>query len=200
MKIVVLSDCRKPTSSTGGHGLGRLAYDIATTLVTRQHEVELWAGPESHFEGKLRIHADETERAKTATLDDETVYLDCSHFHELSQHHPDKKIVNWILDGECTWQPPNALVTTPHDKQYHPDAQIIPAGINVDRIPFYAKHDDYFSFAAKIHSVKGYQDAVKVHQAQSIPVKFVGERFTEAPLPDWRDTLHGQAFYDFLGS
>lgn len=199
MRIVVLSDCRRPTLSTGGHGLGRLAHSLATTLSARGHEVALWAGPGSVFEGALVIHANETERAKTVTLDNDAVYLDCSHFHELSQHHPDYKIINWVLDGECPWKPPNALVTTAHDLQFHPSARLIPLGIDVDCIPFYDNPLHYLAFAAKIHATKGYADAVKVHLSQSIPVKFAGERFVDDPLPDWRDTLHGQAFYDFVG-
>lgn len=200
MKIAVLSDCRLPSLPVGGHGLGRLCVNLATVLSKRGHDVTLYAGKNSAWNGKLEVHADETDRAKTMWLDFETIYIDCSHRHELSQHHPDYKIINWILDGECLWQPPNALVSTEYDRQFHPTATVMPAGVNVDEIPFYEKPmGNYLTFAAKIHPHKGYSDALVVHKAQDMPVKFVGERFVDDWLPDWRDTLKGKAFYDFVG-
>ena len=160
----------------------------------------LYAGHDSAWGGDLVIHDDETTRAKTLELSLDTVYIDCSHYHELSKHQPDHQIVNWILDGECQWHPPNALVTTPYDQKFYP-SEIMTMGIDIDAIPFVKKpRADYLVFSAKIHPNKGVSDGVKVHQGQSVPVKFVGERFIDIALPDWRDTLTGKAFYKFVGN
>ena len=179
MKIAVLSDCRVPSVSIGGHGLGRFCVDLATVLSARGHDVTLYAGKGSAWDGPLVIHESETKRALTMKLDFETIYIDCSHRHELSKHNPDYKIINWILDGECMWQPPNALVSTLYDKQFHPMAEIMPMGVDVDKIPFVANPSNYLAFAAKIHPHKGYSDALMVHKAPDVPVKFVGERWTD---------------------
>jgi glycosyltransferase involved in cell wall biosynthesis len=200
-KIVVLSDCRMPTLPEGGHGLGRLAHSLATNLIVRGYEVELWAGVGSKFDGTLVTHQDEKTRAETSVLDLKTVYIDCSHFHLLSKQNPDYRIIDWILDGECEWTPPRAFVTTPHDQKYYPSAEILPVGIDVEAIPYYGNQRDqgYLSFAAKIHPTKGFEDALYAHQRQAYPVRFVGERYTDVPLPDWQAELCGTEFYDFVG-
>ncbi len=202
MKIGVLSDCRMPTKSSGGHGLGRLVVNLATVLRKRGHDVTLYAGPNSMWDASdVVIHEDETERAKTLSLDLDTYYIDCSHRHELAQHNPDYRIVNWILDGECRWHPSHALVSTPYGQKYYRSASLMTVGIDVDAIPFFkSPKGAYLAFSAKIHPHKGYKDALIVHKAQDLPVKFVGERYAKEWLPDWRDTLTGKDFYEFVGN
>lgn len=200
-KIIVLSDCRVPTIPEGGHGLGRLAYDVATQLKLRGHNVTLWAGIGSSWEGELVIHDNEQTRAREAKLEPDTIYIDLSHYHQLSLYNPDNHILDWIVDGECGRQPKRALVNTRYDLGYYPDATVIPIGVDIDNIPFFSEPQEplYLAYAAKIHIAKGYQDALRVNEAQDLPVKFVGERHVNDKLPDWRDTLTGQEFFNFVG-
>lgn len=213
MKVAVLSDCRVPTAASGGHGLGRLAVDLARGLSKRGHEVWLHAGAGSASPQELGVDAvvyDEDERARAQRFTfGADAYLDLSHAHDLSLLHPTRPVVNWIVDLECAYTPPNAVVGNTWQQRQFPKARIVPLGIDVEAIPFWhggdhtldnlRGHDDYLAYAAKIHPLKGYDIALKIHGAQPVPVRFVGERFVDTPLPFWREVMHGAAFYDFIG-
>lgn len=199
MRIGVLSDCRVPTRPVGGHGLGRLAVDLANGLQARGHEVTLYAGPGSQWDGALVVHAHETERANHLAKNDADVWLDLSHYHDVSRVHPEWKVVNYLTDIEFRGVPPCAAIATLTDAKKYPQTRVLPLGIDVDAIPLVLEKDRYLAFAAKIHPAKGYQVAVEVHCRQPIPVRFVGERMTNDLLPDWQPELTGQAFYQFLG-
>lgn len=204
MKIAVLSDCRMPTKATGGHGLGRLAWDLAEGLAQRGHRVHLGAGPgsEQPMGCSLSLDADESTRANNladgATFAAD-VFIDLSHQHDLSKLNPALPVVNWVVDTECTWQPPRAVVGNAWQAQQFPNAKIVPLGIDVDAIPFTPHYGEYLAFAAKLHALKGVDVALEIHRAQSFPVRFVGERFDDIRLPDWQEELTGEAFYNFLG-
>lgn len=199
MRIGVLSDCRVPTRPVGGHGLGRLAVDLANGLQTRGHAVTLYGGPGSQWAGALVIHANETERANQLAPNDADVWLDLSHYHDVSRVHPEWKVVNYLTDIEFRGLPPCAAIATPTDAQKYPQTRVLPLGVDVDALPLVTDKEPYLAFAAKIHPAKGYQVAIEVHCRQPIPVRFVGERMTQDPLPDWRPGLIGHEFYQFLG-
>ena len=208
MNIAVLSDTRMPTKATGGHGLGRLAWDIAAGLVKRGHDVALHAGAlTDHLHG-ADVYEWETERQCAEAVARQTglnVIIDLSHHHDLSVLNPSLPVLNWIADTECRYTPPNAVVGNAWQQRQYPDARIVPLGIDVDAIPFTdALHVgdgflSYLAFAAKIHPNKGYDLALAVHGRQDIPVRFVGERYVDDPLPHWTEVLHGADFYRFLG-
>lgn len=210
MRIAVLSDTRVPTKAEGGHGLGRMAWDIADGLARRGHTIQLWAGIESDIprNGTLCVSDDELTRAKNWSSAAEVI-IDISHTHALSTVKPDAPVINWIADTEITYQPPRAVVGNAWQQKAFPSARIVPLGIDVDGIPFVSETardrvimrgvHEYLAYAAKIHAAKGYDLALSVHCQQSIPVRFVGERFVEVALPDWRANLNGEAFYHFIG-
>lgn len=212
MKIAVLSHTRVPTLPHGGDGLGRMAFDLADGLAKRGHTVTLCAGLGSAMGDGfyLRMDADETRRAAEFTPSQYDAVLDLSHNHDLSQLYPHRAVVNWIVDLEVAYQPPNAVVGNTWQQRQFPKARIVPLGIDVGAIPFWAEEDikrdaahniktSYLAYAAKIHFLKGYDIALKVHGAQPVPVRFVGERFVDAPLPDWSESLYGDAFFGFIG-
>lgn len=200
MKITVLSDCRVPTNGKNAHGLGRMAYDLCNALKKRGHDVTLWAGPDSEWDNVVTFEDEET-RVKTAVMELDGVYIDLSHHHGLSAAYPEHRVIDWIVDGECQRIPKHVIVSTEYDKRWYPHAQIVPCGVNVDAIPFCKKPSlEYMAFAAKIHERKGYRDALRVHQSQEIPVRFMGERWVNDWLPDWRPPQHGKPYYDFIGN
>lgn len=201
MKLFILSDTRLPTTGSGGHGLGRKAFDIATIMKKRGHDVTLCAGKGSEWDGELLIHADERTRYDEIPLLPDAVYLDLSHHHEFSAVHSEYKGIDWIVDGECTRNPRYVLVATEYDKQFFKNAVVVPSGVDVDSIPFCKRPSmDYLVFSAKIHPHKGFLDALEIHKRQSIQVKFVGERWVNDWLPDWRNTLSGKDYYSFVGN
>lgn len=210
MRIAVLSDCRVPTLPEGGHGLGRMAFDIAEGLHKRGNTVQLWAGPGSEAPRGvvLRVTDSEHQRARDWSSSADVV-IDVSHDHDLSRIKPDAAVINWIADTEIQYQPPRAVVGNAWQQRAFPAARIVPLGVNVEAIPFIseAQRDralmrgayEYLAYAAKIHAAKGFDIALSVHCRQGVPVRFVGERFTDAALPDWRANLSGEAFYHFIG-
>lgn len=215
MKIGVLSDCRVPTKPSGGHGLGRLAWDLALGLSTRGHAVTLYGGPGTEIPAGnpflvVNHHPDETHRAADFALHPDEVALDLSHYHGVSQKRPELKVVNWIVDLECPYQPPRAVVGNAWQQREFPQARIVPLGIDVDAIPFVAapnpllgrfvKDAQYFAFCHKIHRNKGYDLALEVGKQAQIPVHFAGERFDGGELPNYHGEIADDAaLYEFLG-
>lgn len=210
MKIAVLSDTRVPTLPTGGHGLGRMAWDIAAGLAKRGHEVTLFGGhgtqiPDGYSFLVVNHHDNEASRAADFSMRGFDAALDLSHGHDVSRLRPDFLVVNWIADTECDWQPPRAIVGNEWQQRQYPKARIVPLGVDVDSIPFRAEAERialewaYLAYAAKIHPLKGVDFALMVHERQRVPVRFVGEAFMNIKLPNWVKSLEGTEFYAFLG-
>jgi glycosyltransferase involved in cell wall biosynthesis len=214
MKIGILSDCRVPTKPSGGHGLGRLAWDLAQGLATRGHDVTLYGGHGTSAAVGVPFlverHADETGRAKDFALRPDEVALDLSHLHDVSRLHPDLKVVNWVADLECPYQPPRAIVGNLWQGRDFPAAKIVPLGIDVDAIPFsatpnpklgrYTTDAQYFAFCHKLHAAKGYDIALDVGKRAQIPVHFAGEKFGVGDVPNYHGEITDDAaLYEFLG-
>lgn len=217
MRIGVLSDTRLPTLPTGGHGLGRVAWDIAAGLAQRGHEVMLHVGKDSAlgigFKTLVWYGIEETRRAEHLAFDASDVnnidvWIDLSHFHDLSKFRPDWPVVNWIVDTECEWQPPRAVVGNRWQQKGFPDARIVPLGIDVDAIPFYDtpgmgrfSRDPYLAFCHKIHANKGFDIALDVAQRAGLPVHFAGDNMVGAELDHYHGELTDDALlYEFVGS
>lgn len=136
MKIAVLSDTRLPTLPDGGHGLGMSAHDIATGLIDRGHEVTLYCGVGSAFDGGAMVeHDDEIMRAQ-AMPHIYDAYLDTSHYHQLSKIAPRLPVVNRICDNECKWAPPNVVVNSPYMQGVY-GGRLVNTGIKVDDFKFH---------------------------------------------------------------
>lgn len=224
MHISILSDTRVPTRPLGGHGLGRVAWDVAAALARGGHVVTLYAGFGSTAPPGVTLHCHPNEvtraqglaqrsspacssprakgRAKGEPGDGVDAWLDFSHLHTLSQIAPEAPIVNYISDSECPYAPPNAVVCTQADQRRYPSAVRVSLGIDMTRIPLYLggrDADPYLAFVAKIIAHKGVDRALLIHQRASVPVRFAGERLMPLPLPDYRGDLEGGAVYDFMG-
>lgn len=158
MRLAVISDARLPTLPVGGHGLGRSAYDIATGLSKRGHDVVLFAGPTSSFaSGELRIYESEGLLVDVYDESEFDAALDTSHQHLLSAFRSDYIIVNRIADRECKWFPPRSVVNSRYMKWANPSAISIPTGIDADSIPFYpTATDNHLVFASAKHVHKGW--------------------------------------------
>lgn len=204
MIVGVLSDCRLPTVPAGGHGLGRMAWDMAEGLRRRGIDVLLFAGPGSSAPDGVPLicHRDESKRPGdlVETWDSVDVWMDLSHRHDLSRLHPEIPVVNWIVDLECDWTPPNAIVGNEWQRGKFPAARIVPLGIDLDKIPFYPTGGRHLVFAHKIHPAKGVDIAVTVGQMSGRLVRFAGQRFMEINMPEYVGEIHGDdALYQFLG-
>ena len=200
MRIGVLSDTRQPTVPHGGHGLGRAVWDIATYLKAAGHTVTLYAGPGSAWDGDIVTHSNETQRVHQLTADASEVWVDCSHYHDLSQAHPDWRVVNYLLDGECRYNPPNNCGAHPHGLKQYGGGRIIPLGIDVDTIPLATGKRTYLTFCAKLARQKGVDLALKVEQAVSIPLYYVGSLFDVEPPANYRGVIDNDPeLYAWLG-
>jgi glycosyltransferase involved in cell wall biosynthesis len=205
MRIAVLSDCRKPTLPVGGHGLGRVACDLATGLHARGHTVTLYAGPDSIApEGvMLRTHDDEVVRVGTLDTDTADVWLDLSHLHALSVHRPAVKQVHYIMDDECTIEPVCCVVGSAFRQRQFPVSEIVPLGIDTAAIPFDKTGGRDLLYVAKMERRKGWDIAIEVANKAGKPLAMYGELFLYgAPTPEqWRGTIDDNAaLYRILGS
>lgn len=202
MKIGILSDCRVPTQGVGGHGLGRVAWEVTGELAKRGHEITLHAGYGSTAPRLVTVmimDGSEAVRAEKMQTPQQDVYLDFSHNHDLSWLRPDWAVVNYISDNETGYQPPNAVVCTEADLCDYPNARRVPLGIDVKSIPFYENgRQSYLAYLAKIITHKGVDKALDL-AARGLDVHFAGENLERRELPHYRGELCGYDVYEYLG-
>lgn len=211
MRIGVLSDTRVPTRPAGGHGLGRMAWDIAAGLARRGHSVVLYAGPDSEAPDGVRLqaHGSETLRVAFLECDDADAYLDLSHYHDLSRRRPDWPVVNWIVDQEVAYAPPRAVVGNAWQRRTFPAARIVPLGIDVDAVPFVEQRfpgmgrfskEPYLAYCHKLHPLKGVDLAAQVGDKAKVAVHYAGELFVTPAPANWHGELTDDALlWEFLG-
>lgn len=200
MKIGILSDCRTPTKAVGGHGLGRVAVDIAKGLKARGHDITLFAGYGSAWDGKLVVHADEHGRAQMLADDRHMcvdAFIDLSHDHDLSRLAPDLNVLDYVMDLELKTQPKKLIVGSEFMKKQYPFAVgIVPLGIDVDAIPAGGSRTaPTLVYMAKLHPLKGFDIARDVGIKTGRPVAFYGENFVGemASGLDWRGVIEDDA-------
>ena len=189
MKLILISDTRRPTRADGRHGLGKSMHDLATGLRARGHEVTLLAHVDSEWDDLIPC-SDEMDLANKAIGLPADAWLDGSHDHILSSFDPNLPVLNRIGDLECPYKPPNSVVATWDMQRRWTSARVIRTGINAAEIPFCpvpALHP-YAAFMAPLdHENKG-SDVV---------------RDLHAALPDLdircEDDLVGESKWDFLG-
>lgn len=158
MRIAVISDTRLPTRADGGHGLGMSAHSIATGLAERGHEVTLFAGPGSEYDGDLHVGLSERANARQALDGDYDAILDTSHQHHASRMDGLFPVLNRICDLECRWQPPNVVVNSPF-MQGAFGGRLVNTGIDVGAIPFFEEGGEYLAFMAAKFAHKGWPAA-----------------------------------------
>ena len=199
MKIDVFSDVRVPTLPRGGHGLGRVAIDIVNGLSARGHDVRLFAGKGSESIVPLCIHDDEQTRAETYDGGADVV-IDASHWHTLSQVQPERAVINCIMDFECPYAAPRAIIFNDGHRAAHPTARIVPLGVDVDAVPMGAG-GQHLVFCAKLHAMKGIDIAMDVAEQSRYPLAIAGQSFTVPPARGYVGELTDDAaLYAFLGS
>lgn len=169
MRIAVYGETRFPVLPEGPGGLGRATHEIATRLLALGHQVTLYGPAGSKFSGRLQPHDG------WLAPDDYDVLFDYSHKHKLSQVFPGFPVLNMIGDKECPWQPPCAVVESVYMKGYYPTARIIPAGIDIDAIPYSDRGGDYLLFMARLAKGKNPDIAEKVAELAGVELKMIGE-------------------------
>lgn len=186
MRIGLISDTRLPTLPEGGHGLGRMAWDIIEGLTERGHTVTLYAGNYSQApEGVALVKAGDEKDNAQAILDNpqHDAYIDLSHYHELSQLAPDMPVLNWIADIECRYFPPNAIVGGDWGAAQLPSARRVPLGIDVDRYPFVSKSEPYALYVARLHRLKGPDIAFEVAKRAGVQLVVMGSNIGGYEIP-----------------
>lgn len=201
MRLAILSDCRMPTIPVGGHGLGRVACDIAGGMAKRGHHVTLYAGPGSRAPGDviLAMHPDEVERVDVLKPGDADVWIDLSHYHALSRRREFKQL-HYIMDDECHHEPINTVVGSQFRKRAFPTAEIVPLGIDTASIPFDETGGKHLLSVAKVHFLKGPDIALEVARRGGYDLRMYGELYGPEPA-GWRGVISDNAeLYKVLGA
>jgi glycosyltransferase involved in cell wall biosynthesis len=171
-----------------------MAYDLARALHDCGHTVSLLTGLNSQAPEGVTLaewDTDETRRAEqlasgyTGMHRDPApdVIIDLSHKHDLSRLAPDLPILNWLVDTECDYEPPNIVVGNKWLASQVKSSRIAPLGIDVAAYPFVAKPDDYVLYAAKLHPLKGFDIAIDVAREAGVKLVMIGENLAGAALP-----------------
>lgn len=221
MKLAILSDTRLPTSKNfAGHGLGQIMLAIAEGLRARGHEVHLFAGAGSEFEGGMVQRQDEREFLQI-DFGQYDAAIDGGHFHELSKLHPDAPIINLSHDREAA-PGKNAVFPSDAHRKWHgygesngkivyngvaPVHSIINAawsdGTPVD-VPVYPKlqakdAEPYFAYLSTFYPPKGATMAMEAARLAGVKLVMAGPT-PPAPPPgsNYIGPLWGTDKLDFL--
>jgi glycosyltransferase involved in cell wall biosynthesis len=202
MKIGILSDTRMPTVDGGGHGLGRLVVDLAKGLKAKGHEIILHAGAGSAMDGVTIVTAqDEVSRVGQLEKGSVDAWLDCSHTHQVNYVQRDFPAVNFMMDFECKFRPPNVISGTKVMQQRY-GGDIVKVGIDFSGIPEGSGTlRRYWTFAAKIHPSKGSDLALDFFKRlpRGEEYYFVGPIFTADAVPNHRPEIKEKTrFYEWL--
>ncbi len=206
MKLAVLSDTRLPTAKNfAGHGLGQIMLAIAEGLRERGHEVHLFAGAGSEFDGGMVQRGDEREFLSIDFSGYDAV-LDGGHFHELVKLHPDAPIVNLSHDREA---PPgrNAVFPSAAHRKWHGyderSGKIVYNGVNPPE-GFMADKalqngSSYFAYLSTFYPPKGAVMAMEAARLAGVKLVMAGPT-PPAPPPgsNYIGPLWGTDKLDFL--
>lgn len=175
LRILVLSDTRLPTAAAyPGHGLGKGTLTLADGLRARGHEVHLWAGAGSVFDGELRIFGSEAEMAG-ADLSGFDAIIDGGHEHQAGRRFPGLPIINFSQDREYA-PGANAVFPSEAHRAYHNQpGRIVKYGIDVDAFPLYeGPREDYLAWLAHPYAHKGPLAAVQAARLAGSPLQMAG--------------------------
>jgi glycosyltransferase involved in cell wall biosynthesis len=160
VKIAVLSDTRLPTRwDYPGHGLGKTVLTVAEGLALLatglRHQVTLFAGPGSQFDGGVIIADDERDYLGLLEGSSFDVVLDSTHRHDL-QKHLQMPVVNWSQDREA---PPGkcAVFSSKAHRDWHKSTtgRVIYNGVKLPDLPEIGDVEDYFLYVSMFHAPKG---------------------------------------------
>lgn len=202
MRIAVLSDTRLPTHPAfPGHGLGKHALALANGLRARGHDVTLYAGKGSAWDGTLLIGADENEYVSLLESQDRPdVILDITHHHKLNDFQW-TRVINVSVDREG-YPGKNAIFPTEaHRKwfRYKPEqARVILHGVEIPPMPD-VKRENYYAYVSAFFA--GKQPNMAADAARLAGVELLTAGFTPpAPPPTARyvGALSGEDKYRFL--
>lgn len=188
MKIAVLSDTRLPTSADEpGHGLGKIMLAIAEGLKARGHDVTLFAGAGSKFDGKLVIKADERDFLN-AVFSHYDAILDGGHRHELGKQQPHLPVMNLSHDREAS-PGANAVFPSKAHRAWHgyheQNGKVIYNGVKVNAIPDQPRPGTYFGYLSMFHSPKGPLMAAEAARLAGVELLMAGPT-PPAPPPGVR--------------
>lgn len=182
MNIAVLSDTRLPTSADyPGHGLGRIMLAIADGLQARGHNVVLFAGRGSKFDGKLITKADESEFL-TARFEGYDAVLDGGHFHELGKMYPDYPIINLSHDREAKPGKNAVFPSKAHRAWYgytETNGRVVYNGVPT-QTAINTSTDSYFAFLGTFHAPKAPIMALEAARLAGVRLVMAG---TTPPAP-----------------
>lgn len=172
MRIALLSDATMPTPTPGAHGLGRVASVVAEGLLSRGHDLVLFAKPGSIFRGAMVMPGDavmgqyyDGERAiarEALKLHAEwpfDCFLDMGHLHYLSRMMPALPVVNVYHDVYQDYSRCPVLLSPGQralmSVQFE-NARIIPNTLDAtDYIPSYDEYDPpYALFMGALSDIK----------------------------------------------
>lgn len=166
MRLAILSDATLPTPHPAGHGLGRMAHQVALGLHQRGHDVTLIAKRGSRFAGTLvEVDADnyqgEWKIAKTAYGIHQQRRFDAfvcnQHLHCLSQMFPDLPVIN-VFHDNYQQHAPNAILMSEGQRALLPPAfryaQVIYNALPVEPYPVTFTPQAYALFMGAVAEIK----------------------------------------------
>jgi glycosyltransferase involved in cell wall biosynthesis len=133
------------------------------------------------------------------------VVLDFTHWHLLNREYKDENlpIINYILDEECPYEPPNTIVGNQWQKNRYKSSRIIQTGIDINKYTFIKDKQNYLSFCGKIEYRKGYDIAYLIGKKSNNTVRFAGpdNDGRALDLDNWIGEIREhKEFCDFVGN
>lgn len=175
LRILVLSDTRRPTAAAyPGHGLGKVNLAVAEGLRASGHDVHLWAGAGSVFDGDLRIFEDESAMVCPELAEFDAI-LDGGHAHRATREYPGLPIVNLSHDREHAPGANAVFPSTAHRAFHRQPGRVVYHGIDVDAFPLHeGPRDGMVAWMAPPFPHKGPLAARQAAWLAGVPLKTAG--------------------------
>lgn len=176
MRVAILGDTRLPTAAhTPGHGMGKVNLTIANGLRDCGHDVTLFGGIGSAFDGKLTTAKDEREFA-VMDFSGYDAILDGGHFHTLSKKRPELPVLNLSQDRESS-PGKNAVFSSKAHRDWHGynerTGRVVYNGVEIPTIGEIQK-GDYYLYLSMMHSPKAPIMAAEAGRLAGVRVVFAG--------------------------
>jgi hypothetical protein len=191
VRLALMSDAVWPTPWDGGHGLGRMVFNLGRELVRRGHEVTLLGAAGSALDG-ARVwtvpagqgFAYEPQMARMVldNLADFDAFIDASHTHALANARRGLPGLAWFADVASAPAPCAVFVSRWAQEKLGLPGKVIYNAVEPDEFPLYQGTRAGLLWMALNVPAKGLSVARIAAQLAELPLSAHGPRTDAGPL------------------
>lgn len=191
LRLALMSDAVWPTPWDGGHGLGRMVFNLGRELVRRGHAVTLLGADGSALDGARvwtvpggRGFAHEPQMARMVAehASDFDAFIDASHTHALANADTGLPGLAWFADVASAAAPRAVFVSRWAREQAGQPGEVVCNAVEPDEFPLYEGPRAGLLWMALNVPAKGLSVARVAAQLAGLPLAAHGPNTANGPL------------------